>query len=286
MSQGPGLYFDIGKKARDVLHKGYAQQPPIHFNYRFLNWNLDLSCQGGIRELWTSVMERFLCPTSAHKNFISHCTSFDGVSVGVEELVHGLRGLFTCNIPDSGKLEIQHFSRFSGFSASIGLSGEAEKGYNPVANISGHIGTRILTLGANLACDLSGSSSARTTNNLNAGLSLNSPYLVAAATLHDNFQTLKGSCYFEVNPLTKTAIAAEVKYDLADDETTGVTVGAQHALFSWTLLKARLNNNGKVGGLIQQKFGTKFSITVAGEINLNEKAKEKFPKVGVSMALK
>ncbi|KAG5046322.1 hypothetical protein AAZX31_06G181300 [Glycine max] len=248
MSQGPGLYFDIGKKARDVLHKGYAQQPPIHFNYRFLNWNLDLSCQ--------------------------------------EELVHGLRGLFTCNIPDSGKLEIQHFSRFSGFSASIGLSGEAEKGYNPVANISGHIGTRILTLGANLACDLSGSSSARTTNNLNAGLSLNSPYLVAAATLHDNFQTLKGSCYFEVNPLTKTAIAAEVKYDLADDETTGVTVGAQHALFSWTLLKARLNNNGKVGGLIQQKFGTKFSITVAGEINLNEKAKEKFPKVGVSMALK
>ena len=103
---------------------------------------------------------------------------------------------------------------------------------------------------------------------------------------HDNFQTLKGSCYFEVNPLTKTAIAAEVKYDLADDETTGVTVGAQHALFSWTLLKARLNNNGKVGGLIQQKFGTKFSITVAGEINLNEKAKEKFPKVGVSMALK
>ena len=136
--------------------------------------------------------------------------------------MHGLRGLFTCNIPDSGKvqlhftslrtitnfifdnflvlifiasnyflgskrfriqLEIQHLSRFSGFSASIGLSGEAEKGYNPVANISGHIGTRILTLGANLAYDLSASSSAKITNNLNAGLSLNSPYLVAAATL-------------------------------------------------------------------------------------------------------
>ncbi|KAL3025043.1 hypothetical protein AAZX31_04G158600 [Glycine max] len=247
MSQGPGLYFDIGKKARDVLHKDYAQQSPIHFNYRFLNWNLDLSCQ---------------------------------------ELVHGLRGLFTCNIPDSGKLEIQHLSRFSGFSASIGLSGEAEKGYNPVANISGHIGTRILTLGANLAYDLSASSSAKITNNLNAGLSLNSPYLVAAATLHDNFQTLKGSCYFEVNPLTKTAIAAEVKYDLADYETIGVTVGAQHALFPWTLLKARLNNNGNVGGLIQQKFGRKFSITVAGEMNFNEEDKEKFPKVGVSMALK
>jgi len=83
-----------------------------------------------------------------------------------------------------------------------------------------------------------------------------------------------------------TAIAAEVKYDLADDETTGVTVGAQHALFPWTLLKARLSNTGRVGALIQQKFGSKFSITVAGEINLNEKYKDRCPKVGVFMAIK
>ncbi|TKY73421.1 Mitochondrial outer membrane protein porin 1 [Spatholobus suberectus] len=247
MSQGPGLYFDIGKKARDVLHKDYAQQPPIHFNYKSLNWNLDLSCQ--------------------------------------EELVPGLKGLFNCNIPDSGKLELQHFNKFSGFTGSIGLLGDPEKGYNPVANISGLIGTRILTLGANLAYDLS-DRSYRTPNNLNAGLSLNSPYLVAAVTLHDSFQTLKGSCYFEVSPLTKTAIAAEVNYNLGDDETTGVTVGAQHALFPCTLLKARITSNGKVGALIRQKLGSKFSITVAGEMNLNEKDKEKFPKVGVSMALK
>ncbi|KAK7354202.1 hypothetical protein VNO80_19661 [Phaseolus coccineus] len=245
MNQGPGLYFDIGKKARDVLHKDYCQQPPIHFNYRFFDWNLDLSFE--------------------------------------EELLHGLKGIFACNIPGSGKLELRHLSRFSGFSASIGLLGEAEKGYNPVANLSGLIGTRILSLGANFAYDLSGT---RTTNNLNAGLSLNSPYLVASATLHDYFQTLKGCCYFEVNPLTKTAIAAEVKYDLADDETTGVTVGAQHALFPWTLLKARLSSSGRVGALIQQKLGRKFSITVAGEVNLNEKDKEKFPKVGVFMAIK
>ncbi|WVZ21482.1 hypothetical protein V8G54_008804 [Vigna mungo] len=203
MNQGPGLYFDIGKKAR------------------------------------------------------------------VEELVHGLKGLFACNIPDSGKLELRHLSRFSGFSASIGLLGDEEKGYSPVANLSGLIGTRILSLGANLAY---GISATRTTNSLNTGLSLNSPYLVASVTLHDYFQSLKGCCYFEVNPLTKTAIAAEVKYDLADDEITGVTIGAQHALFPWTLLKARLSNNGR-------KFGRKFSVTVAGEVNLNEKDKEKRPKL-------
>lgn len=89
-----------------------------------------------------------------------------------------------------------------------------------------------------------------------------------------------------MNPLTKTAIAAEVNYNLADDETTGVTVGAQHALFPCTLLKARLTSHAKVGALIRQKLGPKLSITLAGEMNLNEKDKEKFPKVGVSMALK
>ncbi|XP_027339293.1 mitochondrial outer membrane protein porin of 36 kDa-like isoform X2 [Abrus precatorius] len=245
MSRYPGLYFDIGKKARDVLHKDYAQQPPIHFNYRFLDWNLDLSCQ-------------------------------------VEEIVPGVRGLFNCTIPDSGKVELQHLNKYSGFSGSVGLLGDPEKGYNPVANISGLIGTRILTLGANLAYDLS----TRAISNLNAGLSLSSPYLVASLTLHDNFENVKASCYFEVNPLTKTAIAAEVKYDLLDNETTGVTVGAQHALFPCTLLKARLNSYGKVSALIRQKLGNKFAITVAGELNLNEKDKEKFPKVGVSMALR
>jgi len=78
------------------------------------------------------------------------------------------------------QLELRHLSRFSGFSASIGLLGDAEKGYSPVGNLSGLIGTRILSLGANLAYDLSAT---RTTNNLNAGFSLNTPYLVASVTL-------------------------------------------------------------------------------------------------------
>ncbi|KAK7304592.1 hypothetical protein VNO77_42475 [Canavalia gladiata] len=245
MSSYPGLYFDIGKKARDVIHKDYAQQPPIHFNYRFLDWNLDLSCQ-------------------------------------VKELVPGLKGIFNCTIPDSGKVELQHLTKYSGFSGSIGLLGDPEKGYKPAASISGLLGTRILTLGANLAYDLSN----RTVDSLNAGLSLKSPYLVAALTLHDSFQTLKGSCYFEVNPLTKTAIAAEVKYDLGDDETTGVTVGAQHALLPCTVLKARIDSRGQVGAVIRQHFGPKFFISVAGEMNLNGKDKEKLPKIGVSMALR
>lgn len=78
MSHCPGLYADIGKKARglcschlllrafilsslpgrihvitnmfssdlillDVLYRGYAQQPPVHFQYHCLDVNGDLS---------------------------------------------------------------------------------------------------------------------------------------------------------------------------------------------------------------------------------------------------
>ncbi|KAA8542390.1 hypothetical protein F0562_023474 [Nyssa sinensis] len=45
MSKHPGIYSDIGKKARDCLYKDYTQQPPIHFHYQFLDWSLNLSCQ-------------------------------------------------------------------------------------------------------------------------------------------------------------------------------------------------------------------------------------------------
>ncbi|KAI7984765.1 hypothetical protein LOK49_LG14G00755 [Camellia lanceoleosa] len=45
MSKHPGIYYDIRRKARDLLCKDYTQQPPIQYNYRCLNWSFDLSCQ-------------------------------------------------------------------------------------------------------------------------------------------------------------------------------------------------------------------------------------------------
>lgn len=83
MSSCPGVYFDIGKKAKGfinsfllflfqsftrmnldpgifkrilthfffvlgVLHKDYAKLSPIHFHYQIVDWNLDLSCQGNV----------------------------------------------------------------------------------------------------------------------------------------------------------------------------------------------------------------------------------------------
>ena len=87
-----------------------------------------------------------------------------------------------------------------------------------------------------------------------------------------------------MNPLTKTAIAAELKYSLSIKE-TGVTIGAQHAFLPETLVKARLDTTGKVGALIQQGFWQRFYVTMAGEMDFGASS-DKVPKVGVSMALR
>ncbi|KAK7265770.1 hypothetical protein RJT34_33393 [Clitoria ternatea] len=244
MSKCPGLYFDIGKKAKDVLHNDYAHSSPIHFHYQIMDWNLDLSCQ-------------------------------------VDEIVPGFRSIFKCTLPDSGKVELQHLSNYTGITGCIGLLGNLERGYDPVVNFSGLVGTDIVSLGANVAFDFP----SRTISKLNAGLSLNTAFLVASLTMHDRFDTLKASCYHEVNPLTKTAIAAELKHSLSVKE-TGLTIGAQHSFFPQTLVKARLDTYGKVGALIQQGFWEKFFITMAGEVTFGATDSNNVPKVGVSVALR
>lgn len=93
---------------------------------------------------------------------------------------------------------------------------------------------------------------------------------------------VKASIFHELNPLTKTAIAAEVKHRISMNE-TGVTIGAQHALFRSTMVKARLDTYGKVGGLLQQQFWDKICISMAGEIDFRDTSQ--LPKVGLSVAL-
>ncbi|CAL5198349.1 unnamed protein product [Lathyrus oleraceus] len=242
MSKGPGVYSSIGDKAKDVLYKDYAQQSPIHFHYKFMDWNAGFACK-------------------------------------VIEIVPGFRTVFKCTIPDSGKVELQYLNRFTGISGCIGLLGSEEGQYEPVLNFSGLLGTSILSLGANVAFHIP----TRSITKLNAGFGFNSAFLEASLTLHDSFDTLKATFYHQVNPLTQTAIATQVKHSLSLKE-TGVNIGVQHAFFPQTLLKARFDSSGKAGTLIQQGFWQKFFVTMAGEIDFG--AEDKTPKFGVSMALR
>jgi len=88
-----------------------------------------------------------------------------------------------------------------------------------------------------------------------------------------------------VNPLSKTAIAAELKHSLSMGESSA-TIGAQHALFPQTLVKARFDTFGKAGAVIQQGFLERFYVSMAGEVDFKTTDNNLHPKVGVSVALR
>lgn len=185
-------------------------------------------------------------------------------------------------------------------------------GLDPAVHFSGVIGTDFVSLGTDIAFDMSTS----TFNKFNAGLSFNCPYLVASLTLwaiqchlchffqpsnlfldcwgtdanlwkycsNDKLDTIKASYYQPLNPLTRSAVAAELKHSFSIDRTTTLTVGGQHALFPSTLIKARMDSNGKVGALVQQGFWQKFFLAISGEFDFKDNDRRR-PKIGLSAAL-
>lgn len=94
---------------------------------------------------------------------------------------------------------------------------------------------------------------------------------------------LNASYYHVVNPLTNTAVGAEVTHRFSTGENT-ITLGTQHALDPFTTLKARVNNYGRASALVQHEWRPKSLFTISGEVDT--KAIEKSAKIGLALALK
>ncbi|KAK0586943.1 hypothetical protein LWI29_014877 [Acer saccharum] len=257
MSNSPGLFIDIGRKAKDLLYKDYAQQPPFHLRYQNFDCCVDLACQ-------------------------------------VEEIMPGLKTVFRFTIPDSGKVELRFLHNYIGITSGIELKAfssdttgldtklkanrPSESGFDPFVNFSGVVGCNLFSLGGEVAFDVS----EQTIDKYKAGLSINSDFLIASLTMNDR-NTLRASYYKAMNPQTRTAIAGEFKYGFGNNGKTTFAVGGQRALFPSTLVKARMDTNGKVGALIQQDILKKFYLTISGEVDFRDM--NRLPKVGFSMAL-
>jgi voltage-dependent anion channel protein 2 len=100
---------------------------------------------------------------------------------------------------------------------------------------------------------------------------------------NDKLDTWKASCLCVTDPSTETAIAAELKHTFSAND-TAITIGVQQALFPFTMVKARVDTHGRIGGLIRQELWEKIAITVAGDVDLFDI--QGFPKIGMSMAFR
>uniref|UniRef100_A0A7N0U7X2 Uncharacterized protein n=1 Tax=Kalanchoe fedtschenkoi TaxID=63787 RepID=A0A7N0U7X2_KALFE len=275
MGKGPGLYSDIGKKARDLLYKDYQSDQKFTIT-TYSPTGVAITSSG------TKKGDLFLADVNTqikHKNITTDIkvdTNSNLFStITVDEPTPGLKTIFSFKVPDqrSGKIELQYLHEHVGISSSVGLTA------NPIVNLSGVIGSNGVSLGGDVAYDTKTGDFIK----CNAGFGFSNADLIAAFTLNDKGNTVNASYYHIVNPITNTAVGAEVTHSLTTNENT-ITVGTQHTLDPLTTVKARVNNFGKASALIQHEWRPRSLLTISGEVDT--KAIEKTAKVGLALALK
>ncbi|KAF5792072.1 Mitochondrial outer membrane protein porin of 34 kDa [Helianthus annuus] len=279
MAKGPGLYTDIGKKARDLLYRDYQGDHKFTIT--------TYSPTGVIRvyaitSSGTKKGDLFLADvnTQLKRNNVTADIKVDtgsnlSTTIVVDEPAPGLKAIFSFKVPDqrSGKLELQYLHDYAGIATSIGLTA------NPIVNFSGVVGTNLAAIGTDVSFDTKTGNFTK----CNAGISFSNADLIAALTLNDKGETLNASYYHIVKPLTNTSVGAEVRHNFSTNENT-ITVGTQHALDPLTTVKARIDNLGKANALIQHEWRPKSLFTISGEVDT--KAVDKSAKFGLALALK
>jgi len=273
---GPGLYTDIGKRARDLLYKDYQTDQ---------KFTVTTYSASGVALTASGTKKNEIILGEIHSQLKSNNVTVDAKATSESKLLTtvtfdqlatpGLKTILSFVAPDqrSGKIELQYLHDYAGVTASIGLTA------NPLVNFAGVLGSKEFSAGADVSFDTA-------TGNFikyNAGLNVSTADLIASLTLNNKGDSLTGSYYHLVSPLSSTAVGAELTHSFSSNENI-LTFGTQHALDPLTSVKARFNNTGKVSGLIQHEWRPKSFVTISAEVDT--KAIEKSSKVGLALVLK
>ncbi|XP_057810887.1 mitochondrial outer membrane protein porin of 36 kDa-like [Salvia miltiorrhiza] len=273
--KGPGLYSDIGKRARDLLYKDY--QGDRKFTLSTLT-----STGVAITSSGTKKGDLFLADVSTllkNKNITTDVkvdtSSNVFTTITIDEPAPGVKAIFRFVAPDqkSGKVELQYLHEYAGISTSLGFTAK------PTVNFSGVAGNHRATVGTDISFDTGTGNFTK----LNAGISLASTDLIASLMVNDKGQSVTASYFHTVSPLTVTTVGAEFTHSFSSNENT-LTFGAHHLMDPTTAVKARVNNYGKASALLQHEWRPKSLITISGEVDT--RAIEKSAKIGLAVAIK
>ncbi|KAL2552330.1 Mitochondrial outer membrane protein porin 1 [Forsythia ovata] len=152
MGKGPGLYSDIGKRARDLFYRDHlSDQKFTVTTYSQTGVTLTSS-----RTKKGDIFLADINTQSKHKNITTDVkvdtSSNLFTTVTVEELALGMKAILSFRVADqrSRKLEVQYLHNYAGISSCDGLTA------NPIVNFSGVVGNNTLTLGSDLSFDTRG----------------------------------------------------------------------------------------------------------------------------------
>ncbi|CAN1187671.1 Mitochondrial outer membrane protein porin of 36 kDa [Linum perenne] len=169
MGKGPGLYTDIGKKARDLLYRDY--QSDHKFTLTTYTSNGVAITSNGVKkgDLFLADVSSQLKNKNVTTDLKVDTNSNLFTTITIDEPAPGLKTIFSFRVPD--QRSYQH--EYLGISTSIGLTA------SPLANFSGVIGNNMVSLGTDLCFDTASGNFTK----LNAGLSYTNADLIAAITL-------------------------------------------------------------------------------------------------------
>ncbi|XP_031122301.1 mitochondrial outer membrane protein porin of 36 kDa [Ipomoea triloba] len=275
MVKGPGLYSDIGKKAKDLLYRDYVADHKFTIT-TYSATGVAITSSGVKKgELLVADVTTQLKNKNITTDLKVDTNSKLYTTITVDEPAPGLKTIISFVAPDqkSGKVELQYLHEYAGISTSIGLTA------SPLVNFSGVAGNNTLALGTDVSFDTATGKFTK----YNAGLSFSTSDLIASLTLNDKGDSLAASYYHTVRPLTNTAVGAELTHSFSSNENT-LTIGTQHKLDPATTVKAKVNNYGKAHALIQHEWRPKSLFTISGEVDT--RAIEKSAKIGLAVALK
>ncbi|XP_006655528.1 mitochondrial outer membrane protein porin 2 [Oryza brachyantha] len=271
---GPGLYSEIGKKARDLLYKDYHTNQKFTLTTYAANGAAITVASTRKDEAMSSEIQSQLKNNNVTVDVKATSDSTLMTTFTVHDLcMPGTKGILSIPFPyqKSAKAEVQYLHPHAGLNACVGLSA------NPLVSFSGAFGTRAFAVGADVTFDTATGDFTK----YNAALSHTTEDLTASLLLNNKGDSLVTSYYHSVSKVS--AVGAELAHSFSSNENT-LTFGTQHALDELTTVKARFNNFGLASALIQHEFRPKSLITISTEVDT--KAIDKSSKVGLSLVLK
>ncbi|XP_073057945.1 mitochondrial outer membrane protein porin 2-like [Primulina eburnea] len=275
MSKGPGIFSDIGKKAKDLLTKDYLS------DHKF---SVSTCTESGVA-LTTSTVNKGgyssgdVAAQYNYKNIVADIRvdteSNIAATLTSSDIVPSSRTIATLKYPnyESGKLEIQYFHPHASLTAAVGMN------QTPPIDVSLNLGTPMVALGAEAGYDTASGKLIKYT----AGISLTKLDSCASILLSDKGDTVKASYVHYIDQLKKSAAVGEIARKFSTNENT-FAVGGSYAIDSLTLLKMKFNNHGIVGTFLQHEFIRKSLVTISSEFDT--KSLDKTPRFGLSLALK
>ncbi|KAB1998486.1 hypothetical protein ES319_D12G092100v1 [Gossypium barbadense] len=275
MSKGPGLFVDIGKKAKDLLTKDYTSDQ---------KFTVSTYTGAGVALTSTALKKGGLSTGDVAALYKYKNTQFDvkvdtnsniSTTLTFTEILPSTKTIASFKVPDynSGKLEVQYFHDHATVTTTVGLN------QTPGVDVTATIGTPTIAFGAEAGYDTTSGNFTKYT----AGISMTKPDSCASIILGDKGDSIKASYVHYMDQLKKSAAVAEISRRFSTNENT-FTVGGVYAVDHLTLIKAKLNSHGRLGAVLQHEVVPKSLLTISSE--LDTKALEKSPQFGLGLALK